>query len=233
MESTLALERPLVPPAVPAPARRRPRWGRLATRALAGFAAFLIAGNVAIALSAAIAKRSAHAPEAVGGIRNFRVVDSRVWRGGAPTADGYRALAAEGVRTVVDLRAEATLGTHRAEAAGVRVVLIPVRDGQPPSPEQVDTFLSVVRASPGLVFVHCAAGVGRTGSMVAAYLVATGQATPGEAFRRTLQVGPPSLEQIAFVSRLGGARVSRPPLYVVALSRVLDAPRRLLSRLRG
>jgi hypothetical protein len=51
-------------------------------------------------------------------------------------------------------------------------------------------------------------------------------ASPVDALRDNLQVGPPSLEQIAFVARLTeGPR--RPPGVVVAVSRVLDAPRRL------
>lgn len=74
------------------------------------------------------------------------------------------------------------------------------------------------------------AGVGRTGAMAAGYLVRTGQATPSEALRRNLAVGPPSLEQVAFVADLDGHRVDRPPAPLVAVSRVLDAPRRLWSR---
>ncbi|WP_406215152.1 hypothetical protein [Streptomyces canus] len=44
------------------------------------------------------------------------------------------------------------------------------------------------------MFVHCGAGVGRTGTMAAAYLVKTGEQS--SAVRRNLAVGPPSIEQI-------------------------------------
>jgi protein-tyrosine phosphatase len=132
----------------------------------------------------------------------------------------------------VDLRAEEDLHVDEAYLAslGLRYVPVPVRDGQAPSSEEVDRFLQAVRETDGITFVHCGAGVGRTGTMAASYLVATGQATSKQALQRNLAVGPPSLEQVAFVAELDGSDVSRPSGALVAVSRVLDAPRRLWSR---
>jgi hypothetical protein len=48
-----------------------------------------------------------------------------------------------------------------------------------------------------------------------------------DALRSNLSVGPPSLEQIAFVADDG----ERPDMVITALSRILDGPRRLWSRL--
>jgi protein-tyrosine phosphatase len=112
----------------------------------------------------------------------------------------------------------------------VRLVRIPIRDGQIPTQEKVDRFVEAVRSSSGRVFVHCGAGVGRTGAMAASYLVRVGKASPAEALRRNLAVGPPSLEQVAFVADLDAGHVARPSMPLVAVSRVLDAPRRLWSR---
>ena len=136
-----------------------------------------------------------------------------MWRGAAPTSlEGYRSLAAAGVTTVVDLRTEPDRPVDDAmlRSFGLRIVSLPIRDGQTPTRAQIDEFLRVVAASRGTVFLHCGAGVGRTGSVAAAYLVATGQASGVRATLRNLSVGPPSLEQIAFTTRLqGDARRAR------------------------
>jgi protein-tyrosine phosphatase len=170
---------------------------------------------------------------ALEGVPKLRAVDDRVWRGAHPSDLGYQQLAENGVTTVVDLRSENDAPTSHgaAEAAGLEVVHLPVRDGQIPSRAEIESFLRAVGESEGTVYLHCGAGVGRTGAMAAAYLVATGQATPDQALRRNLAVGPPSLEQMAFVRGLGDGEMDRPGFMVVAVSRVLDAPRRLASQL--
>ncbi|XVQ08447.1 fused DSP-PTPase phosphatase/NAD kinase-like protein [Spirillospora sp. CA-255316] len=218
--------------------------GRLLLGGVAGYAlVWAVVSLVILAMSQACRgseRAAAHArqgggPAQVPGIGHFARVDDRVWRGAAPSAEGYRRLAGLGVRTVVDLRAERLSPAALAvpARAGLAVVRLPVRDGQPPAADQVARFLAVVRSAQGPVFVHCGAGVGRTGSMSAAYLVRTGQADAPTATRRSLAVGPPSLEQIAFMRRLDGERAGRPPAALVALSRVADSPRRSWARLRG
>jgi hypothetical protein len=67
--------------------------------------------------------------------------------------------------------------------------------------------------------------------MVGAYFVSSGTASPGEALRRNLAVGPPSLEQIWYVASLDG-EFDQPPFAVKVVSRALDAPRRIWSRVR-
>ncbi|GAA2611213.1 dual specificity protein phosphatase family protein [Actinomadura fulvescens] len=200
---------------------------------MTGYAFAWIAVSLTI-LAMSTSARSAHGSTvSVSGVHNFAHVDDRLWRGAAPTADGYRRLAALGVRTVVDLRAEdlAPAELRLPADAGLAVVRMPMRDGQAPTPGQVERFLAAVERTPGTVFVHCGAGVGRTGSMSAAYLVRTGQASAADATQRSLAVGPPTLEQVAFMRGLNGDRVSRPPAAVVALSRIADSPRRSWARL--
>lgn len=51
------------------------------------------------------------------------------------------------------------------------------------------------------------------------------------AVRRNLAVGPPSIEQIYYGLSLGPGRADQPPFPVVAVSRLVDAPRRMWSRL--
>jgi protein-tyrosine phosphatase len=208
---------------------------RMAALILFGFVAtFLIAGNLAILGATAWAKEVFPGTdvEAPAGIRKFEVVDDKVWRGAAPGREGYASLAARGVTTVVDLRAEENLHVDEGylERLGLRYVPIPIRDGQTPTSGEVAAFLRAVKESEGTTYVHCGAGVGRTGAMAGSYLVSTGQATPKQALQRNLAVGPPSLEQVAFVSALDGQDIDKPSGALVAVSRVLDAPRRLWSR---
>lgn len=195
----------------------------------------LLVPNLIILGLHVLAQRNAVRPSVSLPIRNFAQVDDRLWRGAAPDEAGYRALAANGVVTVIDLRAEEDIQVDEALIAelGITRVHLPMRDGQAPSAALVDKFLATVSASKGRAYVHCGAGVGRTGTMSAAYLVRTSQATPAQALQRNLSVGPPSLEQLAFTGGLGPDSVRRPNRLMVAISRTLDAPRRIWINLKG
>jgi hypothetical protein len=65
--------------------------------------------------------------------------------------------------------------------------------------------------------------------MAAAYLVQTGEQSSAAAVRRNLAVGPPSIEQIYYGLNLSPSKAAQPPLPVVVVSRLVDAPRRMWS----
>ena len=204
-------------------------------RLLAGVVAFLVLGNLLILAAHLWLHRGVESPAVSVPITNFTAVDENLWRGAAPGPAGYRALAANGVVTVVDLRAEDDIKVDEAalRELGITRFHLPLRDGQAPTPELVQQFLRIVEQSDGRVFVHCGAGVGRTGTMAAAYLVERDGVSSSEALKRNLAVGPPSLEQLAFASRLGRGEIKRAPAPLVAVSRVLDAPRRFWVGVRN
>ena len=91
-----------------------------------------------------------------------------------------------------------------------RIHGIPVPDGAAPGDEQVLDFCRLVEhelALPRAVFVHCLAGCGRTGTMMACYLVYRDRLDPMEAIWHVRRVRPCAVEtaaQAEAVIRWGG-----------------------------
>lgn len=106
----------------------------------------------------------------VPGVGNFGMISPNLWRGSRPTAEGLQALAAAGMKTVIDLRDD----DESADIpAGVRYVRLPISAWQA---DQVDVarVLQVISTSTGPVFIHCREGRDRTGLAIAAYRLSQG-----------------------------------------------------------
>ncbi len=113
----------------------------------------------------------------------------------APLEADLAALAAEGVRLVVSLTEEPLPGEALA-AQGLEAAHLPVVDYTPPSPRQLARFVALLEeAERGgrPVVVHCLAGKGRTGTLLAVALVARGSRPEG-AVARVRQLRPGSIE---------------------------------------
>jgi len=104
-------------------------------------------------------------------ISNFGQMDERFYRGARPKDKDYPALAALGIKTIIDLTDNSRSYEQPAvEAAGLRYVNVPLVDKSYPTAEQVNAFLKVVNdPATGKFFVHCAGGRHRTGIMAAVY----------------------------------------------------------------
>jgi uncharacterized protein (TIGR01244 family) len=104
-------------------------------------------------------------------IGNFGQVNANYYRGEQPADGDYAALAALGIRTVIDLQADGP--DHEAqlvEAAGMTFHRIPMTTRVAPTPEQIAQFMTIVTTPAHQpVYVHCAGGKHRTGVMTAVY----------------------------------------------------------------
>lgn len=111
------------------------------------------------------------------GVRNFAQVDEHVFRGAQPSPEGWRSLANQGVRVVLDLRRDGEDREHYidderhdVEAAGMRYVSIPMEGVVAPSHWQIAQALALLNSGER-VFVHCREGKDRTGTIVACYRI--------------------------------------------------------------
>lgn len=118
---------------------------------------------------------------------NFVRVGEHLYRGGQPAGDGFRRLAALGIRTVVNLRAadeRAREEERAAREAGLQYFNVPLPVYARPRDEQVERVLALIDAPENRpVFVHCRRGSDRTGTVVAAYRISREGWTGADALR--------------------------------------------------
>lgn len=104
-------------------------------------------------------------------IGNFGKVNDHIYRGEKPGDDEYDYLASMGIKTVIDLRKQATPKSKTlAEKAGLKYNLIRLDDTVAPTKVESDLFLSLVEDKNNWpVYVHCKGGKHRTGVLIALY----------------------------------------------------------------
>jgi len=140
----------------------------------------------------------------VPGVENFARINPALYRGGQPTEEGFKQLKAMGIQTVIDFRSYHST-RRQVEAAGMTPVEIPLKadlGSVPPDDAALKKFFEVV-LDPARqpVYIHCAFGKDRTGTMAAVYRLEIDGWTPDEALQEMEAFGYHNIyrDLIAFV----------------------------------
>jgi hypothetical protein len=167
-----------------------------------------------------------------------------VSRGQRPDAAKLADLAARGYHATINLCAEMNGGDAPAiVAAGLAAVLrtthVPVTDMETPTLPQLIDILDLL-SGPGaaLTYVHCEAGKGRTGVVIACYRMAVMGWDAADSLVEAANFGCSPPAQLAFIREFGdtlatgllGAAVGRYPL--LPLGSVRATPEQLIATVR-
>lgn len=122
------------------------------------------------------------------GCPNLHKVTDTLYRGGQPTAEGFRRLKELGIRTVINLRA---LHTDREEIGKTDLAYehISVKAWHPEDEDLVRFLRVVTDEDRAPFFVHCQYGSDRTGTMMAVYRIVIQGWTKDEATAEMTQGG--------------------------------------------
>ena len=171
------------------------------TRKALPVAAFLAAccaglpAGAAVAQAAPTAAPAASAPAA----SQWHAPRPGLLTGGQPAPGDWAALKAQGVAMVVNLRPDAEMaGRNEAAevaAAGMAYVGIPVAGPEAIDADNARRLWSLLKASGGTAFVHCASG-NRTGALLAIGAAHSGGMTPEAALAFGRAAGLTTLEPL-------------------------------------
>jgi protein-tyrosine phosphatase len=122
------------------------------------------------------------------GLTNFRKVNSTLYRGAQPTAEGMKTLKAMGVKTILNLR---SFHSDRDEIGSTKLNYVHLYTKTWHVEEkEIIRFLKLVNNKEKTpVFVHCMQGVDRTGTMCAVYRIVMEDWSKEEAIAEMKAIG--------------------------------------------
>lgn len=100
---------------------------------------------------------------------NLYLVTPKLYRAAQPSIAAFHAYSKMGIRTVINLRAEAS-DQDLVQGLGLNLVEVPMEAGNIRD-EDVVAVLREIRRAPGPVLVHCHRGADRTGVIMAMYRI--------------------------------------------------------------
>lgn len=114
------------------------------------------------------------------------------------TQDEFDWLMAQGIRSIVTVR-EVPLPSQWFNGNDVTYLHLMVEDFGAPSIEELDSavkFIEEQLRNERPVMVHCAAGKGRTGTVLAAFLVRNGDLSASDAIEKLRAIRPGSVQSV-------------------------------------
>lgn len=131
-------------------------------------------------------------------------LSSGLTRGSRVDEAGMAKLKAQGFKGIVNLCAENNMDAGPAAKNGINALHIPIIDNTPPTDAEVKQFLDFATNPKNQpCYVHCEAGVGRTGVMSACYRMAVQGWSPGQALAEAKNFGCAMPDQQQFILNFG------------------------------
>lgn len=174
--------------------------------------------------------------------RNFHRIDEGVWRGNQPDPAMVRRLAAQGFRTILNLRGETEWGSYILEreacaAAGIRLIDMKLNSRELPSRETIFALDEIFAGAGRKLLFHCKSGSDRAGFVAALYLLlrreASIEAAQAELNWRYLHLRRGGTGVLSFMlARYGADVAKRPMTFREWVAQVYD-PEALMAEFRA